>query len=62
MSDDINLLPAPPDPFAVVATPDRPDPGDIIASAWGQWVQDRQQAAALQLLVGRSTIFTVPTD
>jgi hypothetical protein len=24
-----------------MATPDRPDPDDLVASTWGQWVQDR---------------------
>lgn len=39
-TDPSDLEGAPPPGPALLAVPDRPDPDDIVASAWGRWVHD----------------------
>jgi hypothetical protein len=45
-----------------MAVPDRPDPDDIVASAWGDWVHDRQLNADVQLLARLGAAQTIVTD
>ena len=37
-----------------MALPDRPDPDDIVASNWGQWVQDRLTTSAPMVVAVRT--------
>lgn len=59
---DAGLLPAPDEvvPLAAVV-PDRPDPDEIIASSWGDWVHDRIAGITTPATVTLSLSATIST-